>query len=63
MAVYPGHRKMPTEIFVCDTCGARKRLPANQRHWCDECTRGSPIEMRRAGDKWRKIQPPGDANR
>lgn len=33
------------EMFVCDGCGIRKRLSTNERHWCDDCTLGSPIEL------------------
>ena len=51
VAVYPGYKKKQTDVFVCDNCGVRKRLDRNKRHWCDECTRGTPIEMRRARDK------------
>jgi len=51
MALSPGYKKKQTDIFVCDDCGARKRLERNKRHWCDNCTRGTPVEMRRAKDK------------
>ena len=51
MAVYPGYKKKQTDVFVCDHCGARKRLDRNKRHWCEDCTRGAPVEMRRARDK------------
>ncbi|HJT45673.1 MAG TPA: hypothetical protein VJ721_05300 [Chthoniobacterales bacterium] len=51
MAVYPGYKKKQTDVFVCDGCGARKRLDRNKRHWCEDCKRGSPVEMRRARDK------------
>ena len=44
-------RKPQTEVFVCDHCGARKRLDKTKRHWCEDCTRGTPVEMRRARDK------------
>jgi hypothetical protein len=53
MALPPGYKKKQTELFVCDNCGARKRLDRHKRHWCDDCARGTPVEMRRAGDKWR----------
>ena len=39
------------EIFVCDHCGARKRLDSAQRHWCEECTTSKPVELRPARDK------------
>ena len=39
------------EIFVCDNCSTRTRLNSAERHWCDLCTRGSPLEMRPARDK------------
>jgi hypothetical protein len=45
----PGRMIRPsikTEIFVCDQCGNRKRLPTSSRHWCDVCNQGSPVEMR-----------------
>ncbi|HEV2842706.1 MAG TPA: hypothetical protein VGW39_15395 [Chthoniobacterales bacterium] len=42
---------MRKEIFVCDHCGARKRLDSAQRHWCEECTSSSPVELRPARDK------------
>jgi hypothetical protein len=51
VALHPGYKKKQTDIFVCDTCGARKRLDARKRHWCDDCARGTPVEMRRAKDK------------
>ena len=47
-------KKAETEIFVCDNCGNRKRLPSNQRHWCDNCAFGVPVEMRCAKDKWKR---------
>ena len=50
MALLPREKKR-SEVFVCDNCGLRKRLPSDKRHWCDNCTTGSPIEMRRANDK------------
>jgi len=31
MAVYPGYKKKQTDIFVCDSCGARKRLDRGVR--------------------------------
>jgi len=37
--------RITKEVFVCDGCGLRKRLNANERHWCDDCTLGSPIEL------------------
>lgn len=40
-----------TDIFVCDECGNRKRLRSDHRHWCDVCTRGTPVEMRNVRDK------------
>jgi hypothetical protein len=39
------------EVFVCDNCGARKRLDSAQRHWCEECKTSSPVELRPARDK------------
>jgi hypothetical protein len=51
VAIYPGYKKKQTDIFVCDSCGARKRLERDKRHWCDNCTREKPVEMRRAKDK------------
>jgi hypothetical protein len=51
MALPPGYRKKQTDLFVCDKCGARKRLERHKRHWCDNCNRGTPVEMRRARDK------------
>jgi predicted RNA-binding Zn-ribbon protein involved in translation (DUF1610 family) len=51
-------KKTETEIFVCDNCGNRKRLPSNQRHWCDNCTFGVPVEMRCAKDKWKRPREP-----
>lgn len=51
MAIPPGYKKKQTDIFVCDNCGTRKRLDSSKRHWCNSCTRETPIEMRRAKDK------------
>jgi hypothetical protein len=46
------------EIFVCDHCGARKRLDSAQRHWCEECTTSSPVELRPARDKHTPVKVP-----
>ena len=54
LAVRRIKKKAETEIFVCDNCGNRKRLPSNQRHWCDNCAFGVPVEMRCAKDKWKR---------
>ena len=40
-----------SEVFVCDKCGARKRLKSAMRHWCDVCTVGAPVELRSVRDK------------
>jgi hypothetical protein len=37
---------MRTEIFVCDTCGERKRLDSRKEHWCKECAGKKETEMR-----------------
>jgi hypothetical protein len=37
---------MQTEIFICEQCNVRKRLVRSERHWCDLCTAGSPVELR-----------------
>jgi hypothetical protein len=42
---------MKKELFICDRCGARKRLPSAARHWCDNCDYGGHYEMRPARDK------------
>ena len=42
---------MKKEVFVCDNCSTRMRLNSAERHWCDLCTLGSPLEMRPARDK------------
>ncbi len=63
MALLPRQKKR-TEVFVCDNCGLRKRLSSDERHWCENCTHGSPIEMRRANDKrlnFGRSQPPEKA--
>jgi hypothetical protein len=39
------------EVFVCDNCATRVRLNSAQRHWCELCTRGAPLEMRPTRDK------------
>ena len=44
-------RAMRKEVFVCDNCGTRKRLPSSQRHWCEECKTSSPVELRPVRDK------------
>jgi hypothetical protein len=42
---------MKKELFVCDSCSTRKRLNSAERHWCDACNRGAPVEMRHVRDK------------
>lgn len=42
---------MKKELFICDRCGLRKRLPSAARHWCDNCDYGGQFEMRPARDK------------
>ena len=42
---------MKKELFICDRCGLRKRLPSAVRHWCDNCDYGGHFEMRPARDK------------
>jgi len=42
----PTLKKQLKEVFVCDQCGLRKRLKSDTRHWCDNCDRGDPVEMR-----------------
>jgi hypothetical protein len=37
---------MRTEIFVCDTCGERKRLDRCKQHWCPRCAGKKETEMR-----------------
>ena len=44
MALMPRDKKR-TEVFVCDFCGSRKRLPRGERHWCEECKQTPPVEM------------------
>ena len=39
------------ELFICDRCGMRKRLPSAARHWCDNCDYGGHYEMRPAREK------------
>lgn len=39
---------MRTEIFVCDTCGERKRLDRTKQHWCTHCAGKKETEMRPA---------------
>ena len=39
------------EFFVCDNCSTRARLNSAERHWCELCTSGAPLEMRPARDK------------
>src|SRR6266566_5051568 len=51
VAIHSGYKKKQTDIFVCDNCGARKRLERNKRQWWDNCTHRNPIELRRAKDK------------
>ena len=46
-------KRTSTEVFECEVCGVRKRLESAKRHWCDVCTRGTPVEMRRTRDKWK----------
>ena len=38
--------KIKTDMFICDNCGARKRLTSSLRHWCDNCHVQPPVEMR-----------------
>jgi hypothetical protein len=42
---------MKKELFICDRCGMRKRLPSAVRHWCDNCDYGGHYEMRPAREK------------
>ena len=42
---------MKKEVFICDNCSTRMRLNSAERHWCDLCTLGLPLEMRPARDK------------
>jgi hypothetical protein len=42
---------MKKELFICDRCGMRKRLPSAARHWCDNCDYGGHHEMRPAREK------------
>ena len=42
---------MKKVLFICDSCGARTRLNSTQRHWCDVCNQGAPVEMRYGKDK------------
>ena len=42
---------MKKELFICDRCGLRKRLPSAARHWCDNCDYGGHFEMRPAREK------------
>ena len=42
---------MKKELFICDRCGLRKRLPSAARHWCDNCDYGGHFEMRPARNK------------
>jgi hypothetical protein len=49
-----------TEIFVCDRCGARKRLASAKRHWCADCQRDSPIEMRPSRQKALRLHRSAD---
>ena len=37
---------MKTEVFVCDTCGERKRLDRTKQHWCGHCAGKRETEMR-----------------
>lgn len=48
-------RKASNEVFICDTCGLRRRLESAKRHWCDNCVQGTPVEMRPAKDKRAKL--------
>ena len=38
-------RHIKKEVFVCEGCGARCRLASTERHWCEDCDLGSPVEM------------------
>jgi hypothetical protein len=46
-----GMALMKKELFICDRCGMRKRLPSAARHWCDNCDYGGHHEMRPAREK------------
>ena len=46
---------MRTEIFVCDTCGQRKRLDRSKQHWCPNCAGKKETEMRPVSVKPRTI--------
>ena len=63
-----GTSRVKTDIFICDTCGNRQRLPKASRHWCDVCTHGSPVEMRLSRGKLYRppvpqslLKPPGSS--
>ena len=36
---------MRTTIFVCDTCGLRKKLDRTKEHWCTSCAGRKETEM------------------
>ena len=38
-------RHIKKEVFVCEGCGARNRLTSAERHWCEDCNLGAPVEM------------------
>ena len=36
---------MRTTVFVCDTCGEKKRLDRTKEHWCTACAGKKETEM------------------
>ena len=56
MALMPREKKR-TEVFVCDHCGLRKRLPRDERHWCDNCNQTPPMEMRLTRSRLHHTRP------
>ena len=40
---------MRTTVFICDTCGEKKKLDRTKEHWCTNCAGRKETEMRPVG--------------
>ena len=52
---------MRTTVFVCDTCGEKKKLDYAKQHWCTSCAGKKETEMRPVSIK--SLEVPGSVQR